>query len=154
MSQVVTRFPPSPTGYLHIGGARTALFNYLLARHTGGRFVFRIEDTDAARSTPEMTRAILDGMAWLGLEHDDGPYFQSERQDLYNANVDALLKSGHAYWCQCTPDDIQPCATRPWPKAASPSTTAAAANWAWAPDRAAWCASRPPRRAPSPSPTW
>ncbi len=107
MSQVVTRFPPSPTGFLHIGGARTALFNYLLARTNGGRFVLRIEDTDAARSTPEMTQAILDGMAWLGLAHDDGPYFQSERQDLYNANVDALLANGHAYWCQCTPEDVQ-----------------------------------------------
>lgn len=107
MPQVVTRFPPSPTGYLHIGGARTALFNYLLARREGGRFVLRIEDTDAARSTPEMTRAILDGMAWLGLAHDDGPYFQSERQDLYNANVDALLANGHAYWCRCTPDEVQ-----------------------------------------------
>lgn len=107
MSQVVTRFPPSPTGFLHIGGARTALFNYLLARKEGGRFVLRIEDTDAARSTPEMTQAILDGMAWLGLAHDDGPYFQSERQDLYNANVDALLDSGKAYWCQCTPDEVQ-----------------------------------------------
>jgi glutamyl-tRNA synthetase len=107
MSQVVTRFPPSPTGYLHIGGARTALFNFLLARKSGGRFVLRIEDTDTARSTPEMTQAILDGMSWLGLSHDDGPYFQSERQDLYNANVDALLANGHAYWCQCTPEDVQ-----------------------------------------------
>ncbi len=107
MSQVVTRFPPSPTGYLHIGGARTALFNYLLARKSGGRFVLRIEDTDTARSTPEMTQAILDGMAWLGLTHDDGPYFQSERQELYNANVDALLANDRAYWCQCSPEDVQ-----------------------------------------------
>lgn len=107
MPRVVTRFPPSPTGYLHIGGARTALFNYLLARNTGGRFVLRIEDTDAARSTPEMTRAILDGMAWLGLAHDEGPFFQSERGDLYNANVDRLLAAGKAYWCQCAPEQVQ-----------------------------------------------
>ena len=78
MTQLVTRFPPSPTGYLHIGGARTALFNYLYARRSGGKFILRIEDTDQARSTQEMTDAIIDAMHWLGLDFDEGPYFQSE----------------------------------------------------------------------------
>ncbi len=104
---IVTRFPPSPTGYLHLGGARTALFNYLLARKHGGRFILRIEDTDQARSTPEMTEAILEGMRWLGLEWDDGPYFQSERTALYNEYVDKLLETGHAYYCDCAPEAVE-----------------------------------------------
>jgi len=107
MSGLVTRFPPSPTGYLHIGGARTALFNWLLARRHHGRFILRIEDTDQARSTPEMTAAILDAMAWLGLGHDEGPFFQSERGDLYNANVDRLIERGEAYFCQCSPEEVE-----------------------------------------------
>ena len=96
MSTMITRFPPSPTGYLHIGGARTALFNYLLARHNNGRFVLRIEDTDKARSTQEMTDAILEGMEWLGLEFDEGPFFQSERTEIYNKYLDQLLESSKA----------------------------------------------------------
>lgn len=106
MSTMTTRFPPSPTGYLHIGGARTALFNYLLARHHGGRFVLRIEDTDKARSTQEMTNAILEGMEWLGLEFDEGPFFQSERTETYNQYIDKLLQSGQAYYCDRTPEQI------------------------------------------------
>ena len=106
MSTMITRFPPSPTGYLHIGGARTALFNYLLARHHDGRFVLRIEDTDKARSTQEMTDAILEGMEWLGLEFDEGPFFQSERTELYNKYIDQLLESGRAYYCDRTPEQI------------------------------------------------
>lgn len=106
MSTMVTRFPPSPTGYLHIGGARTALFNWLLARRNGGRFVLRIEDTDTARSTPEMTQAILDGMSWLGLDWDEGPYFQSERTERYNLAIEKLLETGHAYYCECTPEEV------------------------------------------------
>jgi len=106
MTQIVTRFPPSPTGYLHIGGARTALFNYLYARQTGGKFILRIEDTDQARSTQEMTDAIIDAMHWLGLDFDEGPFFQSERGDLYNSYVDKLLETGHAYYCSCTPEEV------------------------------------------------
>lgn len=104
---VVTRFPPSPTGYLHLGGARTALFNWLFARHHGGRFILRIEDTDQARSSEEATRAILESLTWLGLDWDDGPYFQSERYDVYNAYIDRLLATGRAYYCHCSPDDLE-----------------------------------------------
>ncbi|MEE8574105.1 MAG: glutamate--tRNA ligase [Thermodesulfobacteriota bacterium] len=104
---VRTRFAPSPTGYLHIGGARTALFNYLYARGKGGKFILRIEDTDQARSTDESTRAILDGMAWLGMEADEGPFFQSERFDLYRAKALELLEKGHAYYCYCDPDELK-----------------------------------------------
>jgi glutamyl-tRNA synthetase len=107
MTQIVTRFPPSPTGYLHIGGARTALFNYLYARQNGGKFVLRIEDTDQARSTSEMTDAIIDAMHWLGLDFDEGPYFQSERGDIYNSYVDKLLETGGAYYCSCTPEEVE-----------------------------------------------
>jgi glutamyl-tRNA synthetase len=106
MQPLVTRFPPSPTGFLHIGGARTALFNWLLARQHKGTFVLRIEDTDRARSTQEMTDAILEGMTWLGMDWDEGPYFQSERTDIYNKYVDQLLETGHAYYCQCTPEEV------------------------------------------------
>lgn len=106
MTKIVTRFPPSPTGYLHIGGARTALFNYLFARQNGGTFVLRIEDTDQARSTSEMTDAIIDAMHWLGLDFDQGPFFQSQRGDIYNSYVDKLLETGKAYYCSCTPEEV------------------------------------------------
>ena len=85
--KIITRFPPSPTGYLHIGGARTALFNWLFARQNHGKFILRIEDTDSARSTDEATMAILESMAWLGLDWDEGPYFQSQRYDIYNGMI-------------------------------------------------------------------
>ncbi|MEN1727188.1 MAG: glutamate--tRNA ligase [Pseudomonadota bacterium] len=97
-----TRFAPSPTGFLHIGGARTALFCYLAARATGGQFVLRIEDTDRERSTQESVQAILDGMSWLGLDCDEGPLFQSDRFDRYQALVDQLLAEGKAYRCYCS----------------------------------------------------
>jgi glutamyl-tRNA synthetase len=106
MDQVRTRFAPSPTGYLHIGGARTALFNYLFARHHGGRFILRIEDTDRERSTPEAIEAILDAMRWLGLDYDDGPYYQTERYSLYKEKIQQLLASGRAYPCTCTPQEL------------------------------------------------
>ncbi|MDT8439441.1 MAG: glutamate--tRNA ligase [Wenzhouxiangellaceae bacterium] len=99
---VRTRFAPSPTGYLHIGGARTALFCWLAARATGGDFILRIEDTDRERSTAESVQAILDGLSWLGLDADEGPVFQSERMDLYRAAVDRLLAQGDAYRCYCS----------------------------------------------------
>jgi len=99
---VVTRFPPSPTGHLHLGGARTALFNWLYARHTGGRFVLRFEDTDRVRSTRASVDAIYEALQWLGIDWDDGPYFQSQRYDLYQTYSDRLIESGKAYYCTCS----------------------------------------------------
>ncbi|MDQ7032213.1 MAG: glutamate--tRNA ligase [Desulfonauticus sp.] len=104
---VTTRFAPSPTGYLHIGGARTALFSWLWARKNKGKFVLRIEDTDEQRSTPEMTQAILDAMDWLGLDYDLGPYFQSQRKEIYQEYIEKLLASGAAYYCECTPEEVE-----------------------------------------------
>jgi len=98
---VRTRFAPSPTGYLHVGGARTALFCYLHARKHGGRFVLRIEDTDLERSTAESVNAILEGMTWLGLDYDEGPFYQTQRFDRYNAVIEDLLARGLAYRCDC-----------------------------------------------------
>jgi glutamyl-tRNA synthetase len=106
MPNVVTRFAPSPTGYLHIGGARTALFNWLYARRTGGTFILRIEDTDQERSTPESVKAILDSMKWLGMEWDEGPYYQTERMDLYRKEAERLLAQGKAYRCVCTAEEL------------------------------------------------
>jgi glutamyl-tRNA synthetase len=97
--KVVTRFPPSPTGYLHIGGARTALFNWLYARQHGGKFILRIEDTDTARSTEEATTAIIESMQWLGMDWDEGPYFQSRRFPLYREFIQRLVSTGGAYYC-------------------------------------------------------
>ncbi len=107
MTHVITRFAPSPTGHLHIGGARTALFCWLLARHFGGEFRLRIEDTDQLRSRQEYTDSILASMRWLGLDWDGELLYQSRRTDAYNRAVDALLESGHAYWCSCTPEDVE-----------------------------------------------
>ncbi len=105
--KIVTRFPPSPTGYLHIGGARTALFNWLFTRQKGGKFVLRIEDTDKARSSDETTKAIIESMEWLGLDWDEGPYFQSQRYDIHNAFIERLLSTGQAYHCHCSPDELE-----------------------------------------------
>lgn len=101
-----TRFAPSPTGFLHIGGARTALFAWLAARHSGGEFVLRIEDTDRERSTQASVDAILDGMQWLGLDYDEGPFFQSERSERYQAVVNDLLDRGLAYRCYCSKERL------------------------------------------------
>jgi glutamyl-tRNA synthetase len=109
------RFAPSPTGYLHVGGARTALFNWLFARRHGGVFVLRIEDTDAERSSWEMVTGIVDGMRWLGLDWDEGPdvggphgpYFQSERLEMYRAAAERLVANGLGYYCYCTPEALQ-----------------------------------------------
>jgi glutamyl-tRNA synthetase len=106
-SPVRVRFAPSPTGYLHVGGARTALFNWLYARHTGGTFILRIEDTDFERSTQEMVEGILVGMRWLGLDWDEGPFFQSQRMELYRATAARLVESGHAYYCFCSKEVIE-----------------------------------------------
>ena len=96
------RFAPSPTGYLHVGGARTALFNWLFARHEDGKLILRIEDTDFERSTSEMVEGILTGLRWLGIEWDEGPFFQSQRIELYRATAAKLVAGGHAYYCFCT----------------------------------------------------
>lgn len=114
MEKVRVRFAPSPTGSLHIGGARTALFNWLLARHYGGTFVLRIDDTDTQRSTEASTREIFSALRWLGIDWDEGPekggaygpYYQSQRLDLYQSSADRLLASGQAYYCYCTPEEI------------------------------------------------
>ena len=107
MDTIITRFPPSPSGYLHVGGARTALFNWLYARHTRGRFVFRIEDTDLARSSQESVDAIIDSLKWLGIDWDEGPYFQSQRLDIYKEYLDRLVASGAAYYCTCSPEEVE-----------------------------------------------
>src|SRR5271168_264051 len=101
------RFAPSPTGYLHVGGARTALFNWLFARHTGGTFILRIEDTDFERSSEQMVGGILEGMTWLGLDWDEGPFFQSKRLDLYKATAEKIIASGNAYPCFCTKEELE-----------------------------------------------
>ena len=106
MPTVVTRFAPSPTGYLHIGGARTALFNWLYSRNRGGKFILRIEDTDQERSTPEAVQAILEGMTWLGITWDEGPFFQMERVELYRREAERLLREGKAYRCVCTKEEL------------------------------------------------
>ena len=101
------RFAPSPTGYLHVGGARTALFNWLFARHFGGTFILRIEDTDFERSSEAMVTGILEGMSWIGLNWDEGPFYQSQRLPLYQATADRLVASGHAYPCFCTKEELE-----------------------------------------------
>ncbi len=112
---VRVRFAPSPTGYLHIGNARTALFNYLFARHTGGKLILRIEDTDRERSKKEYEEMLIEDLRWLGIEWDEGPdvggdygpYRQSERLDIYNQYAERLLESGHAYYCYCSPEELE-----------------------------------------------
>ena len=103
---VRTRFAPSPTGMLHIGGVRTALFCWLYARRHGGTFILRVEDTDRERSTPEAVQAILDGMRWLGLDHDEGPFYQSQRMDRYSEVIGQFLRDGKAYHCYCSKDEL------------------------------------------------
>ena len=129
---VRVRFAPSPTGYLHVGGARTALFNWLFARRHGGTFVLRIEDTDAERSSWEMVAGIVDGLRWLGLDWDEGPdvggprgpYFQSQRFEGHRARAEQLLRDQRAYYCYCTPEQIQ-----------AKRATAEAAGGGWIYDR-------------------
>lgn len=107
MQPIRTRFAPSPTGYLHVGGARTALFNWLYARHTQGKFILRIEDTDRARSTEQSVKAIFDALEWLGIDWDEGPFYQTARMDVYKEYINRLLDAGHAYYCTCTPEQIE-----------------------------------------------
>jgi glutamyl-tRNA synthetase len=106
MKPIRTRFAPSPTGYLHIGGARTALFSWAFARRHGGTFILRIEDTDVARSTPEAVQAILDGMAWLGLSHDEGPFYQMQRMERYKEAIQQMLANGSAYYCYTSREEL------------------------------------------------
>ncbi|MES2182669.1 MAG: glutamate--tRNA ligase [Pseudomonadota bacterium] len=103
---VRTRFAPSPTGFLHIGGARTALFSWAFAKKHGGKFILRIEDTDVARSTPEAVQAILDGMEWLGLDYDEGPFYQMQRMDTYKRTLQKMLDEGSAYYCYCSKEEL------------------------------------------------
>jgi glutamyl-tRNA synthetase len=105
--EIKVRFAPSPTGHLHIGGARTALFNWLFARGRGGKFVLRIEDTDRSRSTDEYIESIMDGMKWLGLDWDEGPYRQTDRFDIYKNYMERLLAEGTAYRCYCAPEELE-----------------------------------------------
>lgn len=107
MKKVITRFPPSPTGYLHVGGARTALFNWLYARHMKGVFILRIEDTDLQRSTQASADAIFEALEWLGIDWDDGPYFQSKRLEIYQEHCRQLVDSGNAYYCTCSPEKLK-----------------------------------------------
>ncbi|MDH5547072.1 MAG: glutamate--tRNA ligase [Gammaproteobacteria bacterium] len=104
---IKTRFAPSPTGYLHIGGARTALFSWLHARKHGGRFILRIEDTDRERSTQESVNAILEGMTWIGLEYDEGPFYQTHHFDRYEEIIKKLMDDGHAYYCYCSKEELE-----------------------------------------------
>ncbi|RPI77826.1 MAG: glutamate--tRNA ligase, partial [Desulfobacteraceae bacterium] len=105
--EVIVRFPPSPTGYLHIGGARTAIFNWLFAQKTGGKMVLRIEDTDTERSSADLIQGILDGLNWLGITWDVGPYYQSQYIQEHIAAARKLLEQGHAYKCFCTPEELE-----------------------------------------------
>ena len=106
MTALRVRFAPSPTGYLHVGGARTALFNWLYARHTGGTMVLRIEDTDRERSTESHTKVILDGLTWLGITWDEGPFFQGEYGPRHKADAERLVAEGKAYRCYCTKAEL------------------------------------------------
>lgn len=106
-SQIRVRIAPSPTGFFHVGSARTALYNWLFARHHRGTFILRVEDTDVERSSPDMIKVILDGLRWLGLDWDEGPYFQSQRLSLYRGFAEKLLESNKAYYCYCNPKDLE-----------------------------------------------
>ena len=107
MAKIITRFPPSPTGFLHVGGARTALFNWLYARHMDGKFILRIEDTDVKRSTQASVDAIFEALQWLGIDWDEGPYYQTRRFEIYREYLKKLVDSGDAYYCTCTPEQIE-----------------------------------------------
>lgn len=126
--KIKTRFAPSPTGYLHVGGARTALYSWLFARHNKGEFVLRIEDTDLERSTPEAIEAIMDGMNWLNLEWDEGPYFQTKRFDRYNAVIDEMLVAARRISATALKSVWMNCVKRRWRTVKSRVMTAAAAT--------------------------
>ena len=127
---VRTRFAPSPTGYLHIGGARTALFSWAYARKHGGTFILRIEDTDLERSTPKPVQAILDGMNWLGLDWDEGPFYQMQRMARYKQVIRQLLEARHAYYCYAAKEELDAMRERSAHAARNRATTAAGARTA------------------------
>ena len=126
---LVTRFAPSPTGYLHVGGARTALYSWLYAKKRGGTFILRIEDTDLERSNQASVDAILEGMRWLGLEHDEGPYYQTQRFDLYKEVVAQLLAQGKAYKCFCTAEEVDAMREAQSAAGEKPDAACRAARW-------------------------
>ena len=136
--------PRRPTGYFHVGSARTALFNWLVARQSGGTFVLRIEDTDAERNREEWVDGIISAMHWLGMDADEGPYRQSLRSDRYHQAVDALWDAGQLYACGCTHDEMRPATRRP--ASSPPATTATAATGAWPGATGAPSGSSPPTR--------
>ena len=146
--RIRVRMAPSPTGYFHVGSARTALFNWLFARQQGGTFVLRIEDTDALRNRAEHAEGIERAMLWLGLDWDEGPYFQSERGELYEAAIDQLLAKDLVYACDCNRGQVAERNKAGWP--ATGSTTAIAATGAWSRHPGACCASARLTRAPRP----
>lgn len=125
--KIKTRFAPSPTGYLHVGGASTALYSWLFARHHQGEFVLRIEDTDLERSTKDAIDAIMDGMNWLNLDWDEGPYYQTKRFDRYNAVIDEMLVQGTAYKCYCSRERLEALREDQMAKGENHATTAAVA---------------------------
>ena len=129
MSQVILRFAPSPTGFLHIGGARTALFNWLFARKQRGKFILRIEDTDQVRSTKESIDAILESMAWLGLDWDEGPIYQTDRLQFYREHVVRLLSEGKAYFCTCSPEELEEKRQRALKEKRKPKYDGHCRNW-------------------------
>jgi len=120
---VRTRFAPSPTGFLHLGGARTALFAWAFAKHFGGTFILRIEDTDLERSTPEAVQAILDGMQWLGLTPDEGPFYQMQHMDRYREVIASMLAAGTAYYCYSSPEEVDAMRERARAKGENPVMT-------------------------------
>ena len=158
MSAVVTRFAPSPTGLLHIGGVRTALFSWLYARRMKGQFILRVEDTDLERSTPEAVKVIVEGMAWLGLEHDQGPFYQTQRFDRYKEVIADMVKAGTAYHCYCSKEELDAMRVGAAARARKSRATTAAAGTARVRARPAagrrWCASRIPKTARPWSKTW
>lgn len=150
-NSIITRFPPSPTGYLHLGGARTALFNWLYARHTKGRFILRIEDTDVERSTQASVDAIFEALEWLGIDWDEGPYFQSKRIDIYKEYINNLVKSGHAYYCTCSPERLEEMRTKAMASGGKPKYDGTCRERGWSLPAMQWSGSRP--RVPAP-PLW
>lgn len=146
--KIKTRFAPSPTGYLHVGGARTALYSWLFSRHAGGEFVLRIEDTDLERSTQDAIDAIMDGMNWLNLDWDEGPYFQTKRFDRYNAVIDEMLEQGTAYKCYCSKERLEALREADGKRRSRVTTaTAATASAATPTTSRTWCASATRRKA-------
>ena len=146
MASPRVRFAPSPTGYLHVGGARTALFNWLFARNTGGTFVLRIEDTDKERSTEAHTQVILDGLSWLGITWDEGPFFQGACYDRHRADAQQLLAANQAYRCFCTKEELDPSGASREGRRRLPLRRALRPADAGGNRRPAW-----PRASPSPS---